>query len=153
MSIQYRRAGISDLDNLVAIRVKVLKAANLLPDNADLSEVESESRDYYSHSLADGSHIAYLVYDGDKIVGAGGMSLYRVLPTCHNPSGRKAYIMNMYTDPDYRRRGIGRKLLDLLVQAVREEGISYISLEATEMGRPLYEKYGFIPLENEMYLL
>lgn len=74
------------------------------------------------------------------------------MPTYHNPTGRKAYIMNMYTSPDYRRKGIAYKTLDLLVSSAKEKGISAISLEATDMGRPLYEKYGFIKMNEEMML-
>ena len=85
-------------------------------------------------------------------VDAGGVSYYRVMPTYHNPSGKKAYIMNMYTAPDYRRQGIAYKTLDLLVQDAKSNGITAISLEVTDMGRPLYEKYGFVKMNDEMEL-
>lgn len=75
------------------------------------------------------------------------------MPTYHNPSGKKAYIMNMYTDIKYRRNGIALKLLDMLVEAAKNKGITAISLEATDMGRPLYEKYGFTKMNSEMELL
>lgn len=91
--------------------------------------------------------------DGDRFIGAGGVSFYKVMPTYHNPSGKKAYIMNMYTNPDYRRQGIAYKTLDMLVNFSKERGVYQISLEATEMGRPLYEKYGFVKMESEMELI
>ena len=75
------------------------------------------------------------------------------MPTYHNPTGKKAYIMNMYTNPEYRRRGIAYHTLDLLIKDAREQGISQIALEATDMGRPLYERYGFVKMENEMELI
>ena len=59
----------------------------------------------------------------------------------------------MYTNPEHRRQGIAYKTLDLLVKESRKRGIFAISLEATDMGRPLYEKYGFIKMEDEMELL
>lgn len=61
--------------------------------------------------------------------------------------------MNMYTDPDYRRRGIARHTLELLVEEAKKKGISHISLEATDMGRPLYERFGFIKMNHEMEFL
>ena len=75
------------------------------------------------------------------------------MPTYHNPSGYKAYIMNMYTHPDYRRRGIAYKMLDILVNEAKSKSINAISLEATEMGRLIYEKYGFVQMKNEMELV
>lgn len=58
----------------------------------------------------------------------------------------------MYTAPEFRRRGIAYHTLDLLVKTALEKGISHITLEATDMGRPLYEKYGFIKMNDEMKL-
>lgn len=60
--------------------------------------------------------------------------------------------MNMYTASEYRRQGIVFHTLDLLVKDARKQGISQITLEATEMGRPLYERYGFVKMEDEMEL-
>ncbi len=60
--------------------------------------------------------------------------------------------MNMYTKPEYRRKGIALKTLNLLVEDAKSRGITAISLEATDMGRPLYEKYGFLKMKDEMEL-
>lgn len=152
MNYTFKKASIADLDMLVETRIKVLRAANLLDNQVDMSEVETESREYYEKALRDGSHTAYLVFDVDKFIGAGGVSYFTVMPTYHNPSGRKAYIMNMYTDPEYRRRGIAYKTLEYLVADVKSKGITMITLEATDAGRPLYEKYGFRIMESEMVI-
>ena len=115
--------------------------------------MEKESYEYYKSALETGEHVAYLVYDNETFIGAGGVSFYKVMPTYHNPTGKKAYIMNMYTASEYRRQGIAFHTLDLLVKDVRKQGVSQIALEATEMGRPLYEKYGFVKMEDEMELI
>ena len=78
-------------------------------------------------------------FEDNKFVGAGGVSYYQVMPTYHNPSGKKAYIMNMYTKPLYRRNGIAIRTLALLVEDAKKRGITSISLEATEMA-DLYMK-------------
>ena len=152
MDLLYRKATAEDTGLLTETRIEVLRAANGLSADADMAEVEKQSRAYYEEALGDGTHTAYLVFDGSRFVGAGGISYYRVMPTYHNPSGYKAYIMNMYTRPEYRRMGIAYRTLDLLVQDARDRGISCITLEATAMGRPLYEKYGFTAMDSEMAL-
>ena len=150
---EYKKATIADIDELVRTRVIVLRAANKLSNDVDMSLVEKESYEYYKSALETGEHIAYLVYDNGSFIGAGGASFYQVMPTYHNPTGKKAYIMNMYTASEYRRQGIAFHTLDLLVKDIRKQGVSQITLEATEMGRLLYEKYGFVKMEDEMELI
>lgn len=150
---EYKKATTKDIAELVRTRVIVLRAANKLSDDVDMSIVGQESYAYYKRAVETGEHMAYLVYDKETFIGAGGVSFYQVMPTYHNPSGKKAYIMNMYTAPEYRRQGIAFHTLDLLVKAAKERGISQIALEATDMGRPLYEKYGFVKMEDEMELV
>ena len=150
---EYKRAMLENIEELVRTRILVLRAANKLSDDVDMSLVEQETYAYYKRALETGEHIAYLVYDNGTFIGAGGVSFYQVMPTYHNPSGKKAYIMNMYTAPEYRRRGIAFHTLDLLVKAAKEQGVSQIALEATDMGQPLYEKFGFVKMEDEMELV
>lgn len=152
MGIRYRKASIEDMEILVRARMKVLRSANGLSDDADLSEVEKRSYAYYQKALREDLHTAYLALDGEQVAGTGGVSYYCVMPTCHNPSGEKAYIMNVYTDPAYRRQGIAYEILRLLVADAQERGVQFISLEATAMGRPLYEKFGFTAMRDEMWL-
>lgn len=140
------------MDILTETRIEVLRAANQLSADVDMSEVRRESYAYYERALNNNTHTAYLVYDGNAVVGAGGVSFFQVMPTYHDPSGNKAYIMNMYTHPDYRRKGIAYKVLDMLVKECYVRHITAILLEATDMGRPLYEKYGFVKMEHEMEL-
>ena len=153
INLKYRKATAADIELLIRTRIEVLLAANGLPDDTDMGEVEKQSRIYYEHAIPDGTHTAFLAFDGDRFVGAGGISYYQVMPTYHNPTGRKGYVMNMYTRPEYRRMGIAAHMLDLLVHDARERGLVYISLEATAAGRPLYEKYGFSAAASEMELL
>lgn len=152
MKLIYKRATIDDIEILTKTRIEVLRAANKLADDVDMTEVEKQSYEYYSKALNEGTHTAYLVFDEAKFVGAGGVSYFRVMPTYHNPSGNKAYIMNMYTNPEYRRQGIAFETLRLLVEDAKSRGVNAISLEATDMGRQLYEKYGFIKMNDEMEL-
>lgn len=152
MNLIYKKATPEDIDILTESRIEVLKAANNLPGDTDMSEVKRQSRDYYKKALRDNTHIAYLIFDESRFVGTGGVSFFQVMPTYHNPSGKKAYIMNMYTKPEYRRQGIAYKTLDMLIRDTKNRGITAISLEATAMGRPLYEKYGFRKMDNEMEL-
>ncbi len=105
MNLTYKKATIEDIGILTETRIQVLRAANHLSNEVDLSEVRKQSYHYYQKALCDGTHVAYLIFDEHRFAGAGGVSFFQVMPTYHNPSGKKAYIMNMYTSPEYRRKG------------------------------------------------
>lgn len=51
--------------------------------------------------------------------------------------------MNVYTNVDYRRQGVAMKMMEILIAEAKSRGVTEISLDATEEGRTLYEKYGF----------
>ena len=60
--------------------------------------------------------------------------------------------MNMYTAPKYRRKGVAYHTLELLIEEAKKRNMSYIWPEATDMGRSLYERYGFVKMNDEMIL-
>lgn len=152
MELLYKRAGLSDLEQLTEIRMRVVRALHALPPSVDLSAFAAASRRYYEESLVKGTHVSYLAFADGMWAGAGDIDFYQVLPSYRNSSGKKAYIMNLYTEPVFRKQGIASAILDLLVKEARERGVSSISLKATEMGRPLYDKYGFVSVPEEMAL-
>lgn len=51
--------------------------------------------------------------------------------------------MNVYTKSEYRRRGISKRMIEILIDEAKERGVTEIGLDATEMGRPLYMALGF----------
>ena len=152
MYIKYKQCDINDIPILIEERICLLQIANNIQDRKTLHTIETQLYQYYVETLKTKEHIAYLASENDIYVGTGGISFYRVMPTYHNPTGQRAYIVNMYTNPLYRNRGIATHILDCLVKKSLEMGIQYISLEATEAGRSLYKNYGFADLTSEMQL-
>ena len=57
------------------------------------------------------------------------------MPSYHNPAGLSGHIMNIWTDPAFRGRGIAWRMLDLLTAAACERGCLTVSLHTTAMGR------------------
>lgn len=99
----------------------------------------SESRDYF----LTGDHLTVLAMDGDAAIGCATMSFVRIMPTFEHPTGKRAHLMNVYTRHEYRRQGIARKMVESLIDKTWEKGATEISLDATALGRPLYESMGF----------
>jgi len=148
--IEYRKATIDDIDELLKIRIDFLRDAKNIQNEDDEAILTRTNKDFLSQSLADGSFMQWLALDGTKIVGSSSASIYVLPPNTMRPSGKVAYIGNMFTYPAYRKQGIATKLFSLSVDSAKEVGCGEIGLHATEMGRPIYEKYGFRKNEDAM---
>ena len=92
----YRKATIDDLEILTETRIEVLRAANQLGNDVDMSEVKKQSYKYYQNALKENAHLAYLIFDESTFVGAGGISYFQVMPTYHNPTGVILQIKNVF---------------------------------------------------------
>lgn len=149
MPIEIRKAGAQDAALLTNLRRTVLIAANQLPQDADLSAIEAPCLVYFSDEERQST---YLAWEGNQVVGVGSVDYHTEMPTSSNPTGKCAFLMNIYTDPAYRRQGIGARIVEKLIQDAKERGVSSILLEATEMGVPLYSRMGFVPAQGYMRL-
>lgn len=147
---QFRKATLKDIPLLLECRIALLHSAIGNGDEKQWTFVKKQIEQYYQTAIQNNTHIAFLAFHGNTCVGTGGVCFYQVLPTYFKPTGKKAYIINMYTVPEYRNQGIATQILDFLVKECLQRNISYISLEATDMGRSVYEKFGFAPLHSEM---
>lgn len=138
--IEIRIATKDDIEALMSSRLEMLKVVNGLPeDYVFTDQIINESRDYFLN----GDHLTVLATDGDEVIGCASMSFIRIMPTFGHPTGKRAHLMNVYTRSEYRRRGIARRMVELLIDESWKAGATEISLDATELGRPLYESLGF----------
>ncbi|MBQ7463579.1 MAG: GNAT family N-acetyltransferase, partial [Lachnospiraceae bacterium] len=68
-------------------------------------------------------------------------------------TGKRAHLMNVYTMKEWQRQGIAEKMVSMLTDEAGKRGVTEISLDATEEGRPLYEKLGYVPSKEGMVFL
>jgi GNAT superfamily N-acetyltransferase len=73
------------------------------------------------------------------------MSIYRKPPAIGFRSGLVGHVSNVYTRPEWRAKGLGTKLMQLLVDYARERDFDRLHLTATELGKGIYERVGFKP--------
>jgi GNAT superfamily N-acetyltransferase len=151
MGIVIRSADLNDLHHIVHHRRAMFEAMGL-QDPTVLHQVEKSSREYFSGALASGQYQAWLAEQTDgAIVGGGGIVIANWPGYPGEDLTKRAWILNMYTEPEARRGGVARKLLNVILEWCRTNGFRTVSLHASLAGRPLYESVGFQPT-NEMRL-
>ena len=145
MDIEYKRLTENELSIVVKMRIDQLteeytSEGKAVPTDVD---IEKSLMDFYRRNMAAGTYVSWLAFDGDKLVGTSGMSFAQKPPYFTCPTGRLGILSSMYTDPDYRRKGIATSLLDRVVKEAKDYGCGTIYITASDAGVKLYEAYGF----------
>lgn len=138
-AVCFRKLTADDLDTFICLRIRQLREEGAKAE----TDLRPALLEYYSKHMADGTFVSWLAADGEKIVGTSGMSIVEKPPYYSNPSGRIGLLSSMYTDPEYRRRGIARTLLDNVVREAKAQGCGAVWITASDMGVLLYTDYGF----------
>lgn len=119
---------------------------------ADLDAMDAQFGPWVADALARDKYLGWFVTtEQGKIVAGAGMSIDDFPATPRDQTGRRAYVMNVYTDPQYRHQGLARRLMQTILAWCRANGIHSVALQASDAGRPLYESLGF-KTTNEMRL-
>ncbi|MBO6046171.1 MAG: GNAT family N-acetyltransferase [Erysipelotrichaceae bacterium] len=135
-----RKATREDIPEIIRIRKLQLIDEGLSPD----IEIDADCHRYFHDMFNQERIIELFVEDDDRVIATAAIILYDFPPSFSNQTGRKGYVTNMYTDPDYRRQGIATKLLEMLDEEAKERGIERLWLGASKWGRSVYEKSGYI---------
>lgn len=101
--------------------------------------------------MEDGTFVSWLATDGEKIIGTCGMSFVEKPPYFGCPSGRIGLLSSMFTNPDYRRKGIARELLSRVINEAKEYGCGTVQITASDMGVKLYTEYVFGSKDSSDY--
>lgn len=150
--LEIKQVSEDELGLLLDWRIEVLREVFSVPVSADMSKLRSSNEDYYKKSLTNGSHIACFAQLDKEIIGCGGVCLYQEMPSPDNLSGLCAYIMNIYVRKAHRRKGIGRQIIQWLIDRTRSQGITKIYLESSKIAISLYKDIGFVPMEDMLIL-
>lgn len=147
--IKIRTATKDDIEDLMNVRLEMLRIVNNLSDSEtfDTTLIE-QSRNYFLN----GNQTTVIAVDENKIVGCATISYINIMPTYSHPTGNRAHLMNVYTNKNYRRQGIAKQMVGMLIEEAKSKGATEISLDATEDGRPLYKSLGFKENKEAMVL-
>ena len=139
--------GITDLPTLMRWREEVIR--NVFGQQPD-PHLMAENQRYYSRHIADGSHLAMVASVNGADAGCGAICFTEELPSPDNPSGRCAYLMNIYVRAEFRNHGVAHHIVERLIEEAAKRGCDKIYLETTEDGKPVYASMGFRDMPDMM---
>lgn len=157
-AVRVRLADATDISTIARHRAGMFADMGLLPDESHFTLVLMTT-DYLQSAIPSGEYLGWLAVleaDPRMVIGGAGVQLRRVLPfPSEGPRGptialgRQAIVLNVYTDPAWRRRGVARRLMETVLAWARAHQIESLVLHASDDGRVLYEDLGFAGT-NEM---
>lgn len=148
-TLKYRFADTNDLDLLVQLRLDFIEADR---ENEQYDIIKENCYSYFQTSLQNGFCDVILAEAEEIIVGTGIVFYYNSVPSTFNITGKNAYVTSMYVKEEYRRKGIATTMLKKLIDVSNKKGYPIIMLNASEMGKALYKKFGFTEILNGMIL-
>jgi ribosomal protein S18 acetylase RimI-like enzyme len=142
-TITYRMASIDDVPALAALRWEMeaeRRDAALAPE-AYIAAYDTAIRGEIEH----GTYRAWLAESGGEAVACVVLVSWMMPPHFDALYRRRGSVSSVYCRPAFRRQGITRRLMELLIAHAREQEVGRLVLWASDMGRPLYESLGFLP--------
>jgi GNAT superfamily N-acetyltransferase len=116
----------------------------------DVARIESASILYLRQMMSERRFLGWLAERQGEVVAGGGLVVSQLLPRPGAvDGGAQALILNVYCEPEHRRRGLARALMAAMLEWCKRERIARVALHASQDGRPLYESLGFVQT-NEM---
>ena len=138
-----RPAGVRDLDALVHQRRAMWKALGIRNDELH-ERGDRVYRRWARARLRNHQLIAWVVKSDDgRTAGGGCLWLQQVQPRPHRASMVQPYLLSMYTEPDFRRRGVASMVVREAIEWCRKNKYERLMLHASEMGRRVYSQLGF----------
>ncbi len=137
---------------LIAAHRRAMFAEMRASDEATLDAMTDGFVPWVESMLATGRYLGWVIEERAQAAASAGLLLLDWPPHPLDPAGAtRGYLLNVYVEPEYRRRGLAKALVERSMDEARERGIRVVTLHASEAGRPIYEGLGF-HTTNEMML-
>jgi len=146
-----RLATVEDAETLARHRAAMFRDMGDV-DEFGASVIENASVDHIKALVEAREYFGFLLEEKGDVLAGGGVWVRPVLPRPGMLNGAlEGYILNVFTEPGHRRRGLARELMREILEWCRERQLARVVLHASKDGRSLYEELGF-ELSNEYRL-
>lgn len=115
---------IEHIDTIINLRLALLKELDELSSPQEEQLMETATRKYLQTALSNNEFISYMAEINGEPVGISGMVLFIRPPYLENLNGIEAYILNMYTSPEYRGKGLAKQLLEHCINECKRSGLN-----------------------------
>ena len=148
-----RRAATAADAPLIAAHRRAMFASMSIAAEPVLDAMSRSFEPWVARMIAEGRYAGWIVADGLHPVASAGLLILDWPPHPFDPQGgQRGYLLNVFVEPHYRRRGLAHDLVEMCMDEARKRGIRVVTLHASDAGRPIYESMGFKASSEMIYV-
>ena len=148
-TVQTRQATPEDASIVARHRHRMFVDAGRA-DNSALRRVTDAFEAWVAPMMREDKYMGWFTLIDGKIVGGAGLMILDWPPHPLDPGPHRGYLLNVYVEPEFRRKRIASNLIEMALAEARRRKIRVVSLHTTEEARRMYESSGF-RRTNEMF--
>lgn len=141
-----------DVNKFWDLRICLLRELGEISTKTNLTNLEKSTKEYFLSNI-NKSLICYGVVNNNDIISIASLCLFSRIPYQENLNGKEGYILNVFTSPEFRKKGLAKLLLQEIIRYSNGHNIKKLWLNSSEYGKHLYSSLGFISKSNEMELI
>lgn len=138
-----RIATPQDIPRLVELRMRLFAEVGEIQQPDAAPELRAATTQYFAQTSQTAK--SWVAIAEGSVVACGTLAEFHRPPYTGNLAGTEAYLLNMYTLPAFRRRGMADEIVRQILAFAQVQGYGKVWLHASEDGRPLHERHGFAP--------
>lgn len=136
------KASDKDIEELVGLRLAYLQEDMGTVSEQDMQCLQMTLPQYFRNHL-NRDLLVYIAREAEEIVACAFLLIVEKPMSPAFLTGKTGTVLNVYTKPEYRKKGYARQLMNELLLEAKEKGLSVVELKATEDGYHLYKSIGF----------
>ena len=141
----FKESNASDIPAALAMRAKLFREMGVAPE-ALLDNSSEKLRETYDSAYRDDEIVHYFAYSGGEIASVAGALIKRDFPYVFFKPGYYGWIIDVFTEPEHRGRGLALKLIEMTHAWLVSKGVCEAKLISAGVGpRRIYERLGYRP--------
>ena len=148
-NLVYRKLCYDDRDLFIRLRLDFINEFHKDVDETEKEKLKTSLHNYFDRHIKNDELIGIICEYDKKIISVAYLIIGEWPPNRNFINGKIGTLLNVYTYPEYRKKGIATNVLKMIIEEAKKQNVSIINLLATEEGETVYKKLGFFETEDK----
>jgi GNAT superfamily N-acetyltransferase len=148
-NLVYRKLCPDDRDLFIRLRLDFINEFHKDVDEIEKEKLKTSLQSYFNRHIENDEFIGIVCEYDKEIISVAYLVIGEWPPNRNFINGKIGTLLNVYTYPEYRKKGIAANIIKMIIEEAKKQNVSMINLLATEDGENVYRKLGFLETEDK----